>query len=495
MTALQSFNARTGQPIDPPTGRPLLATSPEQLDATVQAAAAAAPGWAASDGATRARLLDALAAALETQRDELVALADAETALGVGRLQGELDRTAFQLRRFGRMARDGVPFEHVDDPAVAGAPPLGHPAMLRVRVPLGPVAMFSASNFPFAFSVLGGDTAAALAAGCPVVVKAHNGHLLLSNRVFEGVQLVLQAQGLPAGLMGLVQGAGNEIGVQLIRHPAIAAGAFTGSTRGGAALQAEASARPRPIPFYGELGSVNPVIALPQALRAQGAELATSLAGSITLGSGQFCTSPGIIVLLDDPATDAFVQDLGTALAAQQPHAMLMPGLRQAFEAGVARWAQGGVQPLLHEPADAARPPRPALAQVDAAHFIATPHLHDEVFGPASLVVRARSVAEAVQVLQALGGSLTVTLWGADQESTDAQALVRAAMQVAGRVLFAGVPTGVAVTAAQQHGGPWPSSTQPLTTSVGDAALDRFLRPVALQDMPAWLTARAGRPV
>lgn len=495
MTTLKSFDARTGQPIDPPVGHPLLATTPEQLDAIAQAAAAAAPIWAASDGAVRARLLDALATALEAQREELVALADAETGLGPARLQGELDRTAFQLRRFGRMAQDGVPFRHVDDPAVAGAAPVGHPAMLRVRVPLGPVAMFAASNFPFAFSVLGGDTAAALAAGCPVVVKAHNGHLLLAGRVFALIQAVLKAQGLPAGLIGLVQGEGNAIGTQLIRHPAIAAGAFTGSTRGGAALQAEASARPRPIPFYGELGSVNPVIALPHALRAKGAELAATLAGSITLGSGQFCTSPGVIVLLDDPASDAFVQQLTTALVAQQPHAMLTPGLRQAFDAGVGRWTQAGVQPLLLEAADAAEPPRPVLAQVDAARFIGTPQLHDEVFGPASLIVRAHSVAEVVQVLQALGGSLTVTLWGAGEESADTQALVRAAMQMAGRVLFAGVPTGVAVTAAQQHGGPWPASTQPLTTSVGDAALDRFLRPVALQDMPAWLAARAGRPV
>jgi hypothetical protein len=183
-------------------------------------------------------------------------------------------------------------------------------------------------------------------------------------------------------------------------------------------------------------------------LRARGAELATTLAGSITLGCGQFCTSPGVIVLLDDPASDAFVRQLAAALAAQQPHAMLTPGLRQAFDAGVARWSGAGAQPLLHESAAAPEPPRPVLAQVDAARFIAAPQLHDEVFGPASLVVRARNVAEAVQVLQALGGSLTVTLWGADEESADAQALVRAAMQVAGRVLFAGVPTGVAVTAA-----------------------------------------------
>jgi NADP-dependent aldehyde dehydrogenase len=422
-----------------------------------------------------------------------VSLADEETALGPVRLNGELDRTAFQLRRFADIAERNVPFDMLDDPAVAGAPPAGHPAMVRQRVPLGPVAMFSASNFPFAFSVLGGDTASALAAGCPVVVKAHSGHLLLSNRVAGLVQQVLKTQGLPAGLVSMIQGGGTDVGVRLVRHPAIAAGAFTGSTRGGAALQAEANARPRPIPFYGELGSINPVVALPAVLATRGAELAATLAGSISLGCGQFCTSPGVIVLINDPASDAFVAQLSTALAAQNPHAMLTPGMRQAFDAGVAHLVAAGVKPLVQE-AGNAEAPRPFLAQVDAVHFIAKAALREEVFGPASLIVRADSVAQALEVLQAVGGSLTVTLWGAEAESDDTRALVRGAMAIAGRVLFAGVPTGVAVTAAQQHGGPWPSSTQPMTTSVGDAAMDRFLRPVCLQDAPAWLLARKGQP-
>jgi NADP-dependent aldehyde dehydrogenase len=392
------------------------------------------------------------------------------------------------------MAERGVPFAYTDDPAVAGAPPVGHPAMVRQSVPLGPVAMFSASNFPFAFSVLGGDTASALAAGCPVVVKAHSGHLLLSNRVFGLIQQVLAAQGLPAGLVGMIQGGGNDVGVRLVRHPAIAAGAFTGSTRGGAALQAEASARPRPIPFYGELGSINPVIALPSVLAAKGSELAATLAGSITMGCGQFCTSPGVIVLFKGAESDAFVAQLRSGLVAQQPHAMLTPGMRGALDAGVAHLLESGAQALVHEPGTATAP-RPFLAEVQAAEFIARPALREEVFGPASLIVWVDSVAQALQVLQAVGGSLTVTLWGAEAETEDSRALVRGAMAIAGRVLFAGVPTGVAVTAGQQHGGPWPSSTQPMTTSVGDAALDRFLRPVALQDAPAWLLARAGRPV
>jgi NADP-dependent aldehyde dehydrogenase len=489
MKLLQSFKARTGEAF----GAPLLAHTAEQVDAAAQAAHQAFASWAASTGAERAALLDGLAAALEADREALVQLADEETGLGPGRLNGELDRTAFQLRRFAAMAHRGVAFDVLDDPAVAGAPPVGHPAMVRQCVPLGPVAMFSASNFPFAFSVLGGDTASALAAGCPVVVKAHSGHLLLSNRVHGLAQSVFKTLGLPTGLIGMVQGGGRDVGVSLIRHPAIAAGAFTGSTSGGAALQAEANARPRPIPFYGELGSINPLFATPEILAAKGAELATLLAGSITLGCGQFCTSPGVVILLKGAEGQSFVSQLTQALAAQNPHAMLTPGMRQAFDAGIDHLVVSGVKPLLHEEGNA-EAPRPFLAEVDAVQFIAKAELREEVFGPASLVVWADGMLQVEEVLQAVGGSLTVTLWGAEQDTPDNQALVRAAMAIAGRVLFAGVPTGVAVTAAQQHGGPWPSSTQPMTTSVGDAAMERFLRPVALQDAPAWLLSRAGRP-
>lgn len=495
-THFSSYNARTAEVLGT-----LAASTPAEIDAACTAAAAAFPLWQASSGAQRSSLLRSLAAGLEAARESLVAVADQETALGPARLNGELDRTAFQLRRFADLAERGVAFEFLDDPVMSGAPPAGHPAMQRWSVPVGPVAMYAASNFPFAFSVLGGDTASALAAGCSVVIKAHPGHPQLSQLTWRLIQQVLAAQDLPAGLVGLVQGAGNEVGVQLVRHPAIAAAAFTGSTRGGAALAAEAAARPRPIPFYGELGSINPVLALPAELAARGAELASTLAGSITLGCGQFCTNPGVIVLLDalqadaQAVNDAFVQQLGQALAAQNPHAMLTQGMRKNFDAGVAHWGEAGAAFVVHEVAAAGQPPRPVLAQVSADAFIAKAALREEVFGPGSLIVRAASLAQALQVLQAVGGSLTVTLWGMGGESAEARALVHGAMAVAGRVLFAGVPTGVAVTAAQQHGGPWPSSTRPESTSVGDAALGRFLRPVALQDAPAWLVALQGRPL
>jgi acyl-CoA reductase-like NAD-dependent aldehyde dehydrogenase len=489
MSTLLSIDARTGQA----HGTALPASTPSDIDASVCAASAAAPLWARSDGATRGALLRALAEALETDRAPLVACADRETALGPVRLNGELDRTCYQLRRFAALAEQGLPYAQTDDPAVPGAPPVGHPAMLRQQVPLGPVAMFAASNFPFAFSVLGGDTASALAAGCPVVVKAHPGHPELSQRVFAHAQSVLARQGLPMGLIGMVQGADVAVGVALIRHPLIAAGAFTGSTRGGLALWAEANTRPRPIPFYGELGAINPVVALPQALASRGAELATALAGSITQGCGQFCTNPGTVLLIDGAETDAFIPQLVAALQPLQPHAMLTAGMRHALDHGIQQLLAAGAQPLLGLPGQDGAP-GPQLLQVPAQRFIDEAPLREEVFGPCSLLVRCTDVAEVLAVLHSIGGTLTTTLWGVDEDTEDNRALVRVATAVAGRVLFSGVPTGVAVSAGQHHGGPWPASTAPMTTSVGDAALARFLRPVCLQDAPAWLVELQGRP-
>lgn len=489
MPTLQSFNARTGEPY----GQVVVATTPAELNTAIDKAGQAFDSWQASDGASRASLLNALASALEQDREKLIELADHETGLGLPRLNGELDRTAFQLRRFATIAQSGGAFAFTDDPAVMGAPPAGHPAMMRVRVPLGPVAMFSASNFPFAFSVLGGDTASALAAGCSVVVKAHSGHLHTSARVYQLAHQAIASLGLHKGLIQMVQGAGNQVGVALIRHPLIAAGAFTGSTRGGAALRDAARARPRPIPFYGELGSINPVIATSAALQKGGDALVQTLAGSITLGCGQFCTNPGLLVLQRSPESQAFVAALTEALKAIQPHAMLTLGMRQALDVGTAKQLAAGAKALLNTPVPDVCP-KPFLAEVDAATFIAQYQLQEEVFGPASLIVWTDSAQQTLQVLQTVGGTLTVTFWGADSDTPETRRLVRGAMAIAGRVLFAGVPTGVAVTAAQQHGGPWPSSTEPMCTSVGDAALDRFLRPVALQDMPHWLKARQGQP-
>lgn len=468
-----------------------------QVQAIVMAAAKVADDWAQSSLQTRAALLRGLGHALVANREELIRLGDEETSLGAGRLTGELDRTTFQLDGFAQHIEAGHAFALSDDETIAGAPPLGRPHLTRVRIPVGPVAMFAASNFPLAFSVLGGDTASALAAGCPVVIKAHPGHPKLSRKVFELAQSVLAQQGLPEGLLGLVEGAGVDVGVELVRHPDIAAVAFTGSFKGGAALWAQANSRPRPIPFYGELGSINPVIALPSALSERAEELAQALAASIEFGSGQICTSPGLVVLFEGVDADRFEAALRDALQSKKTHAMLTPGMKRNFDAGVARLVgTPGVQALLAGASDSDEhaPPRPVLTRTSAQNFLAEHALHEEVFGPACLVVRVKSVDEIVDVLGAVGGSLTVTLWGAETDSADVRRITRRATQIAGRVLFGGVPTGVAVTGSQQHGGPWPASTQPFTTSVGYAAMDRFLRPVALQSAPAWLAERAGRP-
>lgn len=463
-------------------------STPAQILAACDTAAQAGPAWAALPINRRAAHLNALADALQAARDALVPLADEETSLGAARLNGELDRTAFQLRGFAEQLLAGKAQPVQDDSAVPGAPPAGRPHLTRVAVPVGPVANFAASNFPFAFSVLGGDTASALAAGCTVVVKAHPGHPKLSRAVFE-----LATAQLPAGVLQMVEGAGIAVGVGLVRDESIAAATFTGSVRGGVALWREANARPRPIPFYGELGSVNPVVALPEALAANGTALATQLAGSIVMGCGQFCTSPGIVIVRDDEASRAFVKQLAESLAAATPHAMLNAGIRAGFNAGVARLhGRTGVKSLLALPAREAAPGAHLFA-TDAATFLADELLREEVFGPSCVVVTVRDLDETLRVLHAVEGTLTVTLWGADADTADNRRLVRAAQAVAGRVLFAGVPTGVAVTAAQQHGGPWPSSTNSFSTSVGYAAMERFLRPVALQDAPAWLIDARGQ--
>jgi len=459
-----------------------------EIDSAVAKAAVASPAWAASNAAARSALLRKLAEGLEAGREQLVALANEETVLGPVRLNGELDRTAFQLRAFADAVEAGEPFQAIEDAAVPGAPPAGRPHLLRVNVPLGPVAMFSASNFPFAFSVLGGDTASALAAGCPVVVKAHPAHPRLSRAVYALALEAVQACRAPDGVIGMVEGASKEVGIRLVRHPAIEAVAFTGSFAGGAALQKEVQGRDKPIPFYGELGSINPIVALPAALKEKGPELAKTLAASIALGCGQFCTSPGVLIVLDSEATDSFVRLLAEEMDAQAPHAMLSPTIRTAFGAGVARLvSHAGARRLTRGEQDPGRNPVPNLVEVDIAAFIAHPELRHEIFGPSCLVMKARSAAEAQQALQAVGGSLTATVWGAETGDADARAIVGAAMNMAGRVLFSGVPTGVAVTRAQHHGGPWPASTAPQTTSVGLMAMQRFLRPVALQDAPVWL--------
>ncbi|MBE1877636.1 aldehyde dehydrogenase (NADP(+)) [Myceligenerans pegani] len=423
----------------------------------------------------RARWLRAVADALDEARDELVAVAARETGLPTGRLYGEVARTTGQLRLFADVVLEGGYLEATIDHAVRDATQ-PRPDLRRWLVPVGTVAVYSASNFPFAFSVAGGDTASALAAGCPVVVKAHPGHGSTSRRTARIVTAALHDAGAPDGLFGLVEGF--EAGISLIEHPDVDAGAFTGSVRGGRALADRAAGRTRPIPFYGELGSINPVVVTEAADDAHGAALAAGLASSFTLGVGQFCTKPGVVLV-----------PTGSKLAAALPGLvepgampMLTDTIAAAYVAGTRRLA--GVEGVAEVLAPDG-PGSPAVYSVGAERFAAAADvLTEEVFGPATVLVTYDGADELQAAVDALPGSLTATIHGtADDDLAD---LADQLSTRAGRVLFDGWPTGVAVTWAQHHGGPWPA-TNTQHTSVGATALRRFLRPVVYQDAPEHL--------
>ncbi|QKJ20599.1 aldehyde dehydrogenase (NADP(+)) [Microbacterium hominis] len=452
-------------------------TTVEQLDALAQAAEAAAPVWRAADAATRASWLRAAADALDAAIDELVAIADEETRLGETRLRGEVGRTSGQLRLFATVVEEGSYLElTIDDADPSATPP--RPELRRMLTGVGPVAVFSASNFPFAFSVAGGDTASALAAGNPVIVKAHSGHPRLSERTAEVVAAALVAAGAPEGSLTLV--TGREAGNALVQHPVIQAAGFTGSVAGGRALFDLASGRPDPIPFYGELGSVNPVVLTPAAVIARGEALAQGLVGSFTLGVGQFCTKPGVVFVPEGAGFEALVAGFAAG-AAGGP--LLTDRITDAFPSGIAHLEADPSVAIVAQGLPAADDAaRPVVLSTDAAAVAARPEtLLEECFGPVTLLVRYASQDDLLAALRAVPGSLTATLHSEDGDEVDD--VLAVLERRAGRVLFAGWPTGVAVTWSQHHGGPWPATTS-LHTSVGATAIRRFLRPVVFQDAP-----------
>ncbi|HEX2498325.1 MAG TPA: aldehyde dehydrogenase (NADP(+)) [Actinomycetes bacterium] len=477
----QGRSPYTGEPV----GSPIPHTAAADLDRICASAATAAPALAALPLADRARLLRAVAAALEANREAVVELADSESGLGTARLSGELVRTRVQLEMFADAVTEGSFLDVVIDPPDPDALPAPRPDLRRMLIPLGPVAVFAASNFPLAFSVAGGDTASALAAGCPVVVKAHPSHPGLSALCARIVSAALVETGAPEGTFAIV--FGEQAGRDLVTHPAITAVGFTGSLAGGRALFDLATSRPDPIPFYGELGSLNPTVITPGALAERGEQIATGFVGSFLLGSGQFCTKPGLLFL---PAEHG----LGPALTAAIDQAALGPLLngriRDRYERSAADLAgMAGVREVVaHRPVsdDAGYRTAATLAAVSAADLRANaPQLLEEQFGPAALLVEYGSVDELVDTLAVLPGSLTATLH-ADPYSESAliRRLVDRFTHGAGRVIWDGWPTGVAVTWAMHHGGPWPATTAPLHTSVGVTAIRRFLRPVVYQNVP-----------
>lgn len=477
---IQGFDPRTGEPV----GEPVAETRDAEVDAIVAAALAAAPAWGAGTAlALRARALEAVADALDERAGELAVIADTETALGGDRLTGEVARTTTQLRMFADVLHNGS----FEDAVVTHADGV-IPDLRRINRPVGPVAVFGASNFPFAFSVAGGDTASALAAGCPVVVKAHEAHPVTSDVTAEVVSAALASAGAPHGVFGLVHGV--QAGLRLLQHPDIAAAGFTGSTAGGLALARICAERPVPIPFYGELGSVNPGVVLPGAAFARPAEVATGYAGSLTLGTGQFCTNPGLLFVPEDVG---LLSAIAEAVGASAGGPMLSGRIFAGYEDAVAEAGDHpGVSALAAgQPGPGPWGATPRVYQLTLKEFAADlAVLSRERFGPAGLVITYPSVADLLPVLAALAGNLVGTVH-ADTESPDdldlARQVVAVLERVAGRIVFNGWPTGVAVVAAQHHGGPWPATTVPAYTSVGTAAIRRWLVPVAYQNFPAGL--------
>ncbi|GMV29631.1 MAG: 2,5-dioxovalerate dehydrogenase [Rhodanobacteraceae bacterium] len=474
--------------IDPATGtalEPVFHGACEaDVERAVQQAAAAAPELAARSGAERALLLRAIADELESARADFERRVPLETALPAARANGELGRTIGQLRLFADLVAEGSWVDARIDHADPQRQPLPRPDVRSMRRPLGPVVVFGASNFPLAFSVAGGDTASALAAGCPVIVKAHPAHPATSERAGAAIAAAVARCGFPPGTFSLLFDPGHAVGVALVRHPAVCAVAFTGSTVGGRALMDIAAARPRPIPVYAEMGSINPVFVLPAALAARGGAIAEQLHASVLQGVGQFCTSPGVIVVPEGRAGDALRDALRERFAGSAAAPMLTAAIAQKHAAGVSRLAgRDGVASLV-APAQPEGSAQPSLFEVDAERFIADAVLQDEIFGPTSLLVRVRDVSRMRVLAGALPGQLTATLIADADDAAEAAPLVDALSGIAGRVLMNGVPTGVEVCAAMVHGGPYPASSDARSTSVGTAAIERFARRVCYQNVP-----------
>ncbi|MFD5820153.1 aldehyde dehydrogenase (NADP(+)) [Streptomyces sp. NPDC127038] len=475
--------------VDPRTGKQreqvAVEATGQEVDEAVRAAHAARPALA--DRTVRSAFLRTAADLLEGAKDLLVEAADAETALGPVRLTGELARTCYQLRAFAGIVDEGAFLDVViDHPDGTATPPV--PDLRRYKVPLGVVAVYAASNFPFAFSVPGGDTASALAAGCPVVVKAHPDHPALSELVAAVLRRAAARHGIPEGVLGLVHGF--EAGVELVRHPLVTAAGFTGSVRGGRALFDAAAARPVPIPFHGELGSLNPVVVTEAAAAERAEEIGTGLAGSMTLGVGQFCVKPGLVLAPAGASGDRLLKSLTDAVSDTAAGVLLDHRMRDNFVAGVAeRAALPDVQAPVTPGAASEHTVSPGFLTVPA-NRLATEGEHDllleECFGPLTVVARYEDESEAGAVLARLPGNLTATVQLSAEEAAGegrGAEILAELTSLAGRVLVNGWPTGVAVAPAQHHGGPYPATTS-TSTSVGGSAIERWMRPVAYQGVP-----------
>ncbi|MDO5621831.1 MAG: aldehyde dehydrogenase (NADP(+)) [Paracoccus sp. (in: a-proteobacteria)] len=454
------------------------------VDRAAQAAEDAFWDYGYASRETRAAFLDAIADEIESRADAITEIGTQETGLPEARLNGERGRTTGQLRLFADHIRKGDYLDRRHDPALPDRQPLPRPDLRMMQRPIGPVAVFGASNFPLAFSVAGGDTAAALAAGCPVVVKGHSAHPGTGEIVAEAIHAARARLGLHPGVFSLIQGGRRDVGQALVQHPLIKAVGFTGSLAGGRALFDLCAARLEPIPFFGELGSVNPMFILPAAAAARGAAIGEGWAASLIMGAGQFCTNPGIAIVAEGPEGDAFVQAATKALAKVGPQVMLTDGIATAYREGRARFTKRNTVRELLGNEDVGRQASPNLFETTTEAYLQDHALGEEVFGPLGLVVRVASPDDMQRLARGFEGQLTATIHMDADDTALARDLLPVLERKAGRVLFNGFPTGVEVADAMVHGGPYPASTNFGATSVGTLSIHRFLRPVSYQNIP-----------
>ena len=477
---LHGLNPATGETLSP--GYHFAGAS--EVDQAAQLADKAFASYSQTSGAERAKFLRQIAANIEALGDTLISRATQETGLPEGRIRSETGRTCNQLRMFADLVEEGSWVDARIDHGDPNRTPIPKPDVRSMLRPLGPVVVFGASNFPLAFSVAGGDTASAFAAGNPVIVKAHHAHPGTSELVGLAVSDAVRACELHEGVFSLIYGSGSEVGTALVKHPMIKAGGFTGSRSGGRALFDAASSRPEPIPFYAEMSSVNPVIIFPEALKTRTEQIATGLHGSVTLGAGQFCTNPGLIFVQTN-AANGLLAKLSELMAGTSDQTMLTPGIRSSYQNGVsARGAQTGVATVTKKSAAADCAAGAALFTIDAVAYLANPSLSEEIFGPTTLIVTYSDEGQLLALVRSLEGQLTATIHGTDDELSSNSDLVEVLQTKAGRLLFNGFPTGVEVCHAMVHGGPYPATSDGRSTSVGTRAIFRFTRQVCFQSFP-----------
>lgn len=482
--AFHGMNPATGEELIPPFHS---ATS-EDIERAASLAEAAFPAFAATSGRERGALLRRIADGLAAEGAAIIERANLETGLPLPRLQGEFARTTGQLRLFAEVIEEGSWVDARIDEADRERKPLPRPDIRSMLRPLGPVAVFGASNFPLAFSVAGGDTASALAAGNPVIVKAHPAHPGTSEIVGKIIQSAVKESGLPAGVFALLFDAGIEVGAALVQHPSVKAVAFTGSATGGQALMRLAAARPEPIPCYAEMGSTNPMFLLPGAMKERGSAIAQGLQASFTLGSGQFCTKPGL-VFVPRAESEPFLATLTSGVEAMDRHGMLTHGIATKYGQAIQQRSNDGHAKLIAgsktqgDKTNSASS-TPAVFESSLEEFLAHPELAEEVFGPTTLLVYYGSAEELLNAAQKLEGHLTATIHGTEDDLAHARKLVHTLETKVGRILFNGYPTGVEVSHAMVHGGPFPATSDGRSTSVGTRAVLRFARLVCYQDFP-----------